>query len=101
MDSQIKYDFNLSSSVEGNLEEIAAAIDKGIIKCADEDITLISNAWQSDAAESFIMKYKKLLEEIKNIKNEIIDETEQIKKVSRHMFLIEQKAKQIADEKGQ
>lgn len=100
MDRQINYDFNLSSSVTENLEEIAAAIENGIIRCSADDLALMSDAWQSDAAESFILKYKKLLDEIKKTENEIIAEAEEISRISRHMFLIEQEAKRIAAEEG-
>ncbi len=101
MSKKINYDFKLSNSVAVELEEIVSSIDNEIIRFADDDIALISSAWKSETSERFILKYKKLLEEIKQTGNEIIAEAEQIKKISQHMFLIEQEAKRITCEEGQ
>jgi uncharacterized protein YukE len=101
MNTEINYDFALSNSVAKFLEEIASDIDSKIIAKLSDDSACIASAWQSDAGEKFLEKYKSLVDELKITEEKILCEVEEIEKISRHMFLIEEKSKEIAAGKEQ
>ncbi len=100
MSQKLIYDFGLSKSVADNLREIADTIDTDVVKKLSEDETLFTSVWNGENADAFFVKYKKLIDNYKLVKNELLLQTEEIEKTSRHMFLIEQEAKEIATEKN-
>lgn len=101
MNEKITYDFNLSNSVSKHLEEIADDINKTIVKNLSEDEVLFSRSWNSETADQFFCKYRHLIHNYEILKDQLIYEVEQLNKISRHMFLIEQEAKKLAIENEQ
>lgn len=101
MNGKITYDFNLSKSVTVHLEEIADDINKTIVKKLPDDEVLFSRSWNSEIAEQFFCKYTHLIQNYEVLKDRLLYEAEQLDKISRHMFLIEQEAKKLAIENEQ
>ncbi len=95
MSEIIKYDFNLSKKSTENLKDVADFIDRCIIKKSEDSISLLADAWQSDAADKFSKKFMDLLSEYKNIQSEIICSSEELKKLSYCMYLKEKESIEI------
>lgn len=99
MKEKIVYDFNLSKKVSNNLEEVVQNLNTEIIVTENDNLKLLAEAWNSKGAELYVKKYRSFISEVKNIRNEILKEIEQINLVSRKMYLIEQETKKTATEK--
>lgn len=97
--NSIDYDFLLSASVAGKLEETATSINNNIVRVLQSEVMSLSGSWQGETAELCFDKCVLLAEEISCIRDEIFSYAEQIKKVSRHIYLVEQEAKRIAESK--
>lgn len=99
MGREIKYDFALSSSVTEKLEEIASELDKKILANEEDDIRFLADAWQSDSFEEYIEKYRIFMNNVCVIRDEIYSEREQLVSISRRMYLAEEEAKRIAQQR--
>lgn len=97
MKEKIVYDFNLSKKVSNNLEEVVQNLNTEIIVTENDNLKLLAEAWNSKGAELYVKR--SFISEVKNIRNEILKEIEQINLVSRKMYLIEQETKKTATEK--
>lgn len=100
MNDKIIYDFNLSKMVCNSLEEVIQDLHRVIIDSEKDNLELAARAWSSDSATVFAKKYSELIADVCRLKNELTDETERIKSMSRKMYILETEAKKIAAEKG-
>lgn len=100
MSSKIVYDFNLSKTVCDNLEEVVRNLNTCIIFTENDNLRLIANSWESQSTELYVKKYIGFVGKVKNIRNELSKEIEEIKRTSRKIYLIEQEAKKKASEEG-
>lgn len=98
MEDKIIYDFNLSRRVIQELEEEAICIENGVIAKLESELQLLAESWQSDSTDDFMEKLSIIQDNLIRIKNNILLQTEQIKKISKHMYLIEQEGKITATE---
>lgn len=96
MNKEIHYDFSLSQSEIKNLEEISYALEKTVIREFENGARRLSSSWQGEAADEFMKKCFFIEENLKIIGKEIQSEAEQLRKVSRHMYLIEKQAEEAA-----
>lgn len=100
MKEQIYYDFQLSKDVSGKLEEIAQYLQTEVVAPEDEGLQMLSNAWKGSEANQFAEKYRRFVAEVRKTGDDINKEAEQIQRISRKMYLIEQEAEQKIIEKG-
>ena len=98
MNKEIIYDFGLSKKVSEELKNIAEKIDSKIIKKKLDDETLFASSWIGENADAFFAKYRALIGNFELIKNDILIQNEEIEKTSRHVFLLEQEAKELMNE---
>ena len=95
----IHYDFNLSDTVSERLASSAQVINEKIIKPSDNDCTLLWYAWDSHAADIFVLKYRQFIGELSLVRDELIKQSEEIDRVSRIMHIKEEEAKRLASER--
>lgn len=97
MKSTINYDFSISKINSKKIEDVSYYIDNILINEMAEKIKHISSCWDAEAAEALLFKCNELSDSFRKISKEINAEIEQIDKISRHMYLIEQENKEIAE----
>ena len=86
----IDYDFSLSKSVCKELDEISQLLKQNAANAE----------WNSEASVLFEKKYTAFLRLQKMTANEIEEESEKIKLLTKRLYLIEEQAKQKAVERG-
>lgn len=96
MKNDIRYDFNLSDSVSEELSASAQTINNQIIRTSDSDCSMLWYAWNSDASEIFVRKYRELTNELASVRDELLKEAEEIDRISRVMHIKEEEAKRLA-----
>ncbi|MBQ7133476.1 MAG: WXG100 family type VII secretion target [Ruminococcus sp.] len=99
MKSMINYDFELSKAVSMALQEIADDLDKATSQKLSDDVTQLNTAWQGENAREYTAKYKALMKQYKQICNNICKQSEELDRLSKRLFLEEQKAKEIAQKR--
>lgn len=95
----INYDFELSKAVSMALKELANRLDKATSQKLSDDITQFSVAWQGDNAAEYTVKHKALMKQYKRTCNDIYKQGEELDKLSKRLFLEEQKVKEIAEKR--
>ena len=100
MKDEVRYDFQLSKTVCDRLDEMAQRMTTEIVAVRDDELRLFASSWRSDAADKLAGKYQLYFGELTDVRNEIAAAAEEIRRVSRRMFFIEEAAKKIATEKG-
>lgn len=92
MNDKILYDFNLSKNVCNNLENVVQSLNKNIISAENDNLELLAKSWSSESSEIFATKYKRLISDVRKLRDELTDEIERIKCISRKMYYIEKEA---------
>ena len=100
MTNKIEYDFSLSKSVCEELDEISQLLKQNASDAERDNLMILSKSWNSDASVMFEKKYTAFLRTQKMIANEIEEESEKIKLLTKRLYLIEEQAKQKAVERG-
>lgn len=100
MTNKIEYDFSLSKSVCEELDEISQLLKQNASDAERDNLMILSKSWNSDASVMFEKKYMAFLRTQKMIANEIEEESEKIKLLTKRLYLIEEQAKQKAVERG-
>ncbi len=100
MDHLIDYNFSLSKGVKGKLEEISNELEKNILTSIDDDIELLTQAWDSESLNIYLSKYRNYGRNIVVIKSEIDSACEDIEKLSKRLYLAEQESEKIALERS-
>lgn len=100
MTDKIEYDFSLSKSVCEELDEISQLLKQNASDAERDNLMVLAKAWNSDASVLFEKKYTAFLRTQKMTANEIEEESEKIKLLTKRLYLIEEQAKQKAVERG-
>ena len=100
MKHDIHYNFILSDNVAEKLTASAHDVNNRIIKPSDDDCMLLWYAWNSQAADIFVRKYKELIGEVSSVRDELLAEAEEINRISRVMRIKEEEATRLASERG-
>ena len=95
MDDKIVYDFDLSQKVIQELEDEYACIKANVIVSFEDELKTLSGYWQSESTGKFMDKCNNILDNLKRINNNILLQSEQVKLISRHIYLTEQQNKEI------
>lgn len=90
----------MSDSVSEKLTACAHCIDDKTVKKSDDDCTMLWYAWNSQAADIFVHKYRQLIGELADVRDELLQEAEEIDRISRVMRIKEEEAKRIARERS-
>ena len=99
MKHDIHYDFTLSDGVAEKLNASAHELNTHIIKPSDDDCTLLWYAWNSQASELFVRKYRDFIGELSSVRDELFAEAEEINRISRIMRIKEEEAARLATER--
>lgn len=97
MKEEIKYDFELSSSVIHKLEELSYGLQTEILNKFSMATAEFFLSWSSNAQQDFYDCCENVDEELKKIVSDIDFEVEKIRKMSQCMLLTEEKAKRVAE----
>ena len=96
----IDYDFSLSKSVCKELDVISQLLKQNAANAERDNLTVLAKEWNSEASVLFEKKYTAFLRLQKMTANEIEEESEKIKLLTKRLYLIEEQAKQKAVERG-
>lgn len=98
MSKQIVYDFTLAQRSADKLDSISEEISKLIGDRLDNELGDIKSYWNGEASERFLGGIESVSKEIEKIEKDLIIQSEKIRRVSRHMRLIEEEAELISKE---
>lgn len=99
MKSIINYDFELSKAVTVVLEELVDDLENATSKKLADDILRLNMAWQGQNATDFACKHKSLMKQYELICSDICKQLEELERLSKWLYLEEQKAKEIAQKR--
>ena len=99
MKHDIHYDFALSDGVAEQLSAAAHELNTKLIRPADDDCTLLWYAWNSQASEQYVRKYRELIGALSSVRDELFSEAEEINRISRVMRIKEEEAARLAKER--
>lgn len=94
-DNKIVYDFNLSKNAVQELEDEYVYIKMNVVDSFEDELRTLSSYWQSESTGKFIDKCDVILDNLKRINSNILLQAEQIKLISRHIYLTEEQNKEI------
>ena len=99
MKLNVNYDFELSRNVSESLQELADDLEKVTSQKLSDDVIELTAAWQGENATDFVYKHKRLMKQYKLICSDILKKSEELDRLSKRMYLEEQKAKEIAQKR--
>lgn len=100
MTERIDYTFQLSTVVCEKLDEISFLLRQNTENAEKDNLLLLKEAWKSEASDLFEKKYLEYLSVQREIIREIEREAENVRGISRRLYLIEEAAKKAMSEKG-
>ncbi len=100
MSENINYDFDLCRDSVNKLENISNNIKAKVLCELISESDTVSKYWQSDEQVMLMKKIQILEKEINTVSSDIMLQAENIKKISKKLFLAEQKAKKLSANQG-